>query len=130
MTAISSVAAEELLRDLVAIASPSREEAEAAAFLVDWMRAAGYDVAAMLAFADHHRFSARDVAGVARRARELAADAVLTTEKDMVRLRPLAPFGVRVAPVPLRVGIEPAERFEGWLLDRLRASRRLRAEER
>ena len=45
MTAISSVAAEELLRDLVAIASPSHEEAEAAAFLVDWMRAAGYDEA-------------------------------------------------------------------------------------
>lgn len=45
MTAISSVAAEELLRELVAIASPSRKEAEAAAFLVDWMRAAGYDEA-------------------------------------------------------------------------------------
>lgn len=103
--------------------------ARPAAFAAD-VRAAGYDVAAMLAFADHHRFSARDVAGVARRARELAADAVLTTEKDMVRLRPLAPFGVPVAPVPLRVGIEPAERFEGWLLDRLRASRRSRAEER
>ena len=103
--------------------------ARPAAFADD-LRAAGFDVAALLAFADHHRFSARDVAGVARRARDLAADAVLTTEKDMVRLRSLAPFGVRVAAVPLRVGIEPAERFEGWLLDRLRASRRSRAEER
>ena len=45
MSAISAVAAEELLRDLVAIASPSRQESEAAAFLVQWMRAAGYDEA-------------------------------------------------------------------------------------
>ncbi len=45
MTTISPGAAEELLRELVAIASPSREEAEAAAFLVQWMRAAGYDEA-------------------------------------------------------------------------------------
>lgn len=35
--------AEALLRDLVAIASPSRHEAKAAQFLVQWMRAAGYD---------------------------------------------------------------------------------------
>ena len=100
--------------------------ARPAAFAAD-VRAAGYDVAGLLAFADHHPFSARDVAWVARRARELAADAVLTTEKDVVRLRPLAPFGVPVARVPLRVGIEPADRFEGWLVDRLRAARRSRA---
>jgi len=45
MSAISPAAAEELLHDLVAIASPSRQESEAAAFLVQWMRAAGYDEA-------------------------------------------------------------------------------------
>ncbi len=45
MSGISAVAAEELLRDLVAIASPSRQESEAAVFLVQWMRAAGYDEA-------------------------------------------------------------------------------------
>ena len=103
--------------------------ARPAAFAAD-LRAAGYDVAATLAFADHHRYSARDVARVARRARELAADAVLTTEKDMVRLRPLAPFGVPLARVPLHVGIEPSARFEGWLLDRLRAARLSRAGDR
>ena len=96
--------------------------AHPAAF-ADAVRAAGYDVAALLPFADHHRFSARDVAGVARRAAEFAADAVLTTEKDMVRLRPLAPFAFPVARVPLHVAIEPAESFEDWLADRLRAAR-------
>ena len=96
--------------------------AHPAAFAAD-VRAAGYDVAALLPFADHHRFSARDVARIARRAAELAADVVLTTEKDVVRLRPLAPFGVPVASVPLHVEIEPAERFRSWLADRLRSAR-------
>ena len=100
--------------------------ARPAAF-ADGVRAAGYDVAASMAFADHHRFSARDVAGVARRARDVGALAVLTTEKDMVRLRPLAPFAVPVARVPLDVAVEPAGRFEVWLLERLRAARRSRA---
>ena len=104
---------------VVAVAGIARPAAFA-----DDLRGAGYDVAALLAFADHHRFSARDARRVARRAQELAADAVLTTEKDMVRLRPLAPLGVPVARVPLHVGIEPADRFEGWLVDRLRSARR------
>lgn len=45
MTEISQVAAEALLHDLVSIPSPSRQESEAATFLVNWMRAAGYDKA-------------------------------------------------------------------------------------
>ena len=40
-----ALAAEQLLHDLVSIASPSCHEAEASAFLVDWMRANGYDQA-------------------------------------------------------------------------------------
>ncbi len=42
MSPVSDHCAEALLRDLVAIPSPSREEGPAAAFLVDWMRANGY----------------------------------------------------------------------------------------
>ena len=45
MKAISDGVAERLLRDLVAIPSPSCHEAEAAAFLVDWMRANAFDEA-------------------------------------------------------------------------------------
>ena len=45
MTPVSDRCAEALLHDLVAIPSPSREEGAAAAFLVEWMRAAGYDQA-------------------------------------------------------------------------------------
>lgn len=40
---MSATTAEKLLHDLVNIASPSCHEAEASAFLVDWMRAQDYD---------------------------------------------------------------------------------------
>ena len=43
MSAISDACAERLLRDLVAIPSPSCHEAEAAAFLAGWMREKGFD---------------------------------------------------------------------------------------
>ena len=45
MPALSNQAAEALLRDLVAIPSPSRQEARASDFLVCWMRQAGFDQA-------------------------------------------------------------------------------------
>ena len=47
MNTSSASSAENLLHDLVSIASPSRHEAEASAFLVDWMNANDYDQAYM-----------------------------------------------------------------------------------
>ncbi len=43
MTPVQNCRAEQLLHELVAIPSPSRQEAPAAAHLVAWMRAQGYD---------------------------------------------------------------------------------------
>ncbi len=43
MRSIANCSAEQLLHDLVAIPSPSRDEGEAAAFLTAWMRSNGYD---------------------------------------------------------------------------------------
>ncbi len=43
MSGVSDRKAEELLRDLVAIPSPSRQEAEAAEFLTTWMASKAYD---------------------------------------------------------------------------------------
>ena len=43
MTNVPAAAAEQLLHDLVAIPSPSRHEANAVAFLVNWMKARGFD---------------------------------------------------------------------------------------
>ena len=66
---------------------------------------------------------------IARLAAGTGAGVVLTTEKDLVRLLPVAPLGAPVAWVPLEVGIEPAAAFRAWIVERLakaRAERRLR----
>ncbi len=86
------------------------------------LAAAGYQVAGALEFADHHRFTPADVRRVAALAAAHDAGLVLTTEKDAVRLAPLAPFDFAVAAVPLRVAVEPAGRFREWLLGRVAAA--------
>lgn len=46
----------------------------------------GVRVAAFLDYADHHRFSLSDLRQIAKEQKKLAADFVVTTEKDLVRL--------------------------------------------
>lgn len=50
----------------------------------------GAEVAALTEFPDHYWYTTGDLARVAARARETGAEAVLTTEKDWVRLREMA----------------------------------------
>jgi tetraacyldisaccharide 4'-kinase len=55
-------------------------------------------------FPDHHRYNAADVADLAAWARSLGADLVLTTQKDLVKLR-----ARKLGPIPLtalRIGLE------------------------
>ena len=85
-------------------------------------RAAGYDVAAALAFADHHPYEPADIARIAATVGEVGAIAVLTTEKDLMRLLKRRPWPFRVAVSQVSVRVEP-ERFAGWLLARLAAAR-------
>jgi len=59
-------------------------------------------------------------------AREAGAGAVLTTEKDAMRLRALAPIPVLVAAVPLTITIDPPTAFRDWLLEKLRDARSTR----
>ena len=44
-TGVDNITAEQLIHDLVAIPSPSGEEAEAVQHLVNWMQTHGYDEA-------------------------------------------------------------------------------------
>jgi tetraacyldisaccharide 4'-kinase len=56
-------------------------------------------------FPDHHPYSAADVADLTHWSRSLGADLVLTTQKDLVKLRALT-----LGPIPLkalRIGLEP-----------------------
>ncbi len=79
---------------------------------------AGHDV-----FRDHHPYTAADLARIAARVRETGAGAVLTTEKDLVRLLPMRPWPVRVAVRPMTARVEPADGFAAWILERLRRAR-------
>jgi tetraacyldisaccharide 4'-kinase len=104
-------------RPVVAVAGIARPEA----FFGD-LATAGWVLVDRLAFRDHHPFTAADVAAIARRVRETGAEAVLTTEKDAVRLLPLRPLPFTAAFVPLTVTIEPEDVFTPWLLERLAAA--------
>jgi tetraacyldisaccharide 4'-kinase len=83
------------------------------------LTAAGWNVAAMMGFGDHHAYRARDVRRIVAAAAAASARAVLTTEKDAMRLLPLRPLPALFAAVPLTVSVEPARIFGEWLLRRL-----------
>jgi tetraacyldisaccharide 4'-kinase len=81
---------------------------------------AGWEIAGVMEFRDHHRFSAADVRRIAERAQTARSAIVLTTEKDAVRLATHDLGDLPIASVPLVVGIEPADQFGAWLLERIR----------
>lgn len=66
---------------------------------------AGLRIAAQIAFADHHRYTARDLDRLTAEARKINAAALVTTEKDLVRLGALAP-DYPLKSVSLRTEIE------------------------
>jgi tetraacyldisaccharide 4'-kinase len=89
----------------------------------DDLRTAGWTVADVMAFADHHPYGARDVEQILERARRVAARRIITTEKDIVRLLRFRPFSVPIVAVPLRIELQPFEEFRDWLSGSIRAAR-------
>jgi tetraacyldisaccharide 4'-kinase len=87
------------------------------------LRAAGWDVKRTMSFRDHHRYSRADAASLVEAARSAGARAIVTTEKDLVRLLPFRPLMLPVIWLPLAVEIEPAPTFRAWLAARLAAER-------
>ena len=68
------------------------------------LEGAGIQIADFIAFPDHHHYGAKDLTRVAEQARRTGAEALITTEKDLVKI-PLRQLG----PVPLwavRIGLE------------------------
>jgi tetraacyldisaccharide 4'-kinase len=63
----------------------------------------GVTVAGFEAFADHHWYSRSELATLERRAAAGGAEALVTTEKDWVRLRRLPPVGRRVFVLGVRL---------------------------
>jgi tetraacyldisaccharide 4'-kinase len=83
----------------------------------------GWEISGMIEFRDHHPFTARDVRRIAAEAEASASMLVLTTEKDAVRLAACDLGDLPIASVPLVVGVEPADAFEQWLVERIAAHR-------
>jgi tetraacyldisaccharide 4'-kinase len=67
-----------------------------------------YDVVDTIAFADHHRYTQADLEKVDAMARSSGAVAVLTTDKDAVRLESL-PLPFAAYRVPLQVTFDPPD---------------------
>jgi tetraacyldisaccharide 4'-kinase len=91
----------------------------------DGLRASGCTVAGTLAFRDHHPYSRRDVERIFAAARAAGADAVLTTEKDFVRLLPHRPFSMPAGWAPLTMEPDPLPEFRRWLAGSIAAARDL-----
>jgi tetraacyldisaccharide 4'-kinase len=94
------------------IASPER-------FFAD-LRANCWNIAQTMVFADHCRYTARDVARLMAEASRLGAARIVTTEKDLVRLLPFRPFPVPVIHLPYVLEPHPLDRFRDWLMNGLR----------
>jgi tetraacyldisaccharide 4'-kinase len=70
---------------------------------------AGWNVVGSMAFADHHRYSAKDITTIENKLKASSADAVFTTDKDAVRLGVLAPLPFDAYRVPLLVQFDPPD---------------------
>ena len=82
------------------------------------LEANGIRLAAHRAFRDHHRYTAGDLEGLAGQARAVGATALLTTEKDVVRLAGLQP-PLPVLTAGLTTLIENEHAGMDWLVGRL-----------
>lgn len=74
------------------------------------LRASGIDVAATRMFADHHRFTAAEIAQLIEEARA-GALTLVTTEKDFVRLRGLALDTAMIRPFPVTLAFDDEARL-------------------
>jgi len=87
------------------------------------LEAAGLHLAARIAFPDHHRYAADDLDRLVSSARASGATALITTEKDLVRLGKLSaafPESLPLLTACLRIEIEHEREAIEWLVGRLK----------
>jgi tetraacyldisaccharide 4'-kinase len=84
------------------------------------LEAAGVSLALRAAFRDHHSYTAQDLNRLAASAHAAGATALITTEKDLLRLGKLVfPESLPLATTRLRIEIESQNTAIDWLIDRL-----------
>ena len=82
----------------------------------------GIQIAATMEFPDHHWYTAADLDELAKQAKGIGAEGLVTTEKDWVRLRGLEPPPAPLWVLPVRLAVDAGH--EDWLraLGRILAS--------
>jgi tetraacyldisaccharide 4'-kinase len=80
------------------IANPER--------FVTSLRNAGWNVVDAMSFADHHRYSTKDLLAIEAKMKSAGADAMFTTDKDAVRFESLTP-SFPIYRVPLIIEFDP-----------------------
>jgi tetraacyldisaccharide 4'-kinase len=91
------------------------------------LESAGLQLAARTAFPDHHRYTSADVERLLAGAHTAAASALLTTQKDFVRLGKLSsafPDSMPLKTVPFGIEIEHQDEAIQWLMRQLKLSPR------
>ena len=85
------------------------------------LEAQGLQLVLRRAFPDHHRYTADELERLAREARAAGATALLTTEKDTVRMEESTPtlHGIPLLTAGLQVQIEDESSIVTWLEQRL-----------
>jgi tetraacyldisaccharide 4'-kinase len=104
----------ELPQRVVSLAAIARPERFTTA-----LRNIGYNVVQEFTFRDHHWFTLADVKTVEEAARRSGADAIVTTEKDAVRLERVLTGSIPFLFLPIDAHVEPEDTFRSWLLERL-----------
>jgi tetraacyldisaccharide 4'-kinase len=104
--------------DVVAVAGIARPDQ-----FFQLLRDNGYRVVESIAFPDHHRYSTNDIARVAKAAQAVQAAAVVTTEKDLVRLEALGSLPFECIAVPLQLALEPWETIAALITEALARAR-------
>jgi tetraacyldisaccharide 4'-kinase len=86
----------------------------------DGLLAAGLDLVVRRTFPDHHPYTPTDVEQLAKSARRAGTAALITTEKDQVRLGKMASgFGASLPLETVGLTVELDEDAAGWLIRRL-----------
>jgi tetraacyldisaccharide 4'-kinase len=76
----------------------------------------GADIAAFLAFPDHHRYSSSDIAAVAQAAKDVRGDMIVTTEKDQMKVMSLDLPAIPCFALRIEMTVDPLEDFERLIL--------------
>jgi tetraacyldisaccharide 4'-kinase len=91
----------------------------------DGLIAGGLKLVSRTAFPDHYCYTERDLKSLQKKARNAEATALVTTDKDMIRLGNLIssfPASMPLKRVPLRIEIENETGALEWLTTRLSAA--------